>query len=1145
MPEGIRIYLRLRPPATAQQSRLLGGGPSTSSSLSAQQQQQIAFSAENNAACAYDVEHTFDASTVRFQLDRRATNEVINNSTDSFRFRFRRVFETSSGQEEVFNAVAKDCVLSSLNGYNSTIFAYGQTGSGKTYSITGGTGSYQERGIIPRALALVYEEVAKRKEFNWTVSLSYLQIYNDKGQDLLNHGNDARSLEELPPVTVHELDDDVLLKGLEQHFAPTLTDALNLLFLGDTNRLYCETPMNKTSSRSHCVFTISLEARAVGSAVVRRSKLNLVDLAGSERVSKTGVGGTLLTEAKYINLSLHYLEQVIIALSEQAKGKRDHVPFRNSFMTMVLRDSLGGNCRTSMLATAHVARGLLGETLSTCQFAQRVALIRQDAHVNEETDPLVLVRKLKAEVAQLKDQLAFCEQNHGGGSGGADRVLTDDERARCRELVRGYVHNEDPAARFEGFGGDLARIYCCFDIMKQLARGASSGSADDAGGNRGGRSAGQQGNRRAEEEGEEQDEDDDYDGNEERRTLEAEVRALQVSLQAKENEVNTLLGMLQGSPGAHSSSLSSAAAAAVAVARFNVETQIPTGATTGGSLEDGTTTSSLDIIQQQRPVAELIAELRRRAARGATIGTASSNAVRVPNGAAVTASGSVDTVRAHVVGLAESGKLNEAQATAVSEFLAQKAAHLAESYNLSALSDAELVHDRTAAFEAFKQSYRHYAKVEAAKAELKGKYETCKATAARLNQCVDGMKQIKLQVQRRRAERAVDGIEEADAEERELLNQLATQKATYNTTADELRRQKEEIDGMHAFMKRAQDQLARDFKEWLEVRQRQVRLAVNRGATSSSTGEDTSTATRFASAIGPSLTVPTATAALPQPVSHSALSSGQAASSLSSEAAPSRPTAVGKATDARAAPFDGGGVTGGEGGGEEMNIVSSSNTAVGGGSGTVGSARPPPPPPHPSSSGTVVVGAAGSARGGGWMRSPGSPVLAPLPSRPTASPTVSAAAAGNSSPNSGVAGTHSAPLASSSTLAAMAPTPTADPLYSVAGGVPMAPSSRVLPRLQPLSSSGTLPSRVGQPTTTASAPPWRVDTGEGVARSASLSVPSETASSSVRSEFVPLSVTIPTANPYAPEHRSTGNAAADAQLAALYKAREAMRAQFQ
>ncbi|KEG07518.1 kinesin, partial [Trypanosoma grayi] len=169
--EGIRIFLRIRPVA----KRLPPSGAGR----------------EDAALTTYAVDHTFDNSKVHFHVDRRAENDVVNNALEDYRFTFRRAFEPAATQEEVFNVVAKDCVLAALDGYNSTIFAYGQTGSGKTYSITGGAESYNDRGIIPRALALIYDEVARRQqESSCSVAVSYLQIYNDRGQDLLNHGRD-------------------------------------------------------------------------------------------------------------------------------------------------------------------------------------------------------------------------------------------------------------------------------------------------------------------------------------------------------------------------------------------------------------------------------------------------------------------------------------------------------------------------------------------------------------------------------------------------------------------------------------------------------------------------------------------------------------------------------------------------------------------------------------------------------------------------------------------------------------------------------------------------------------------------------------------------------------------------------------------
>lgn len=198
------------------------------------------------------------------------------------------------------------------------------------------------------------------------------------------------------------------LRNLSMHMAASEEEALNLLFLGDTNRAIAETPMNLASSRSHCIFTISIEARPHGSDTIRRSKFHLVDLAGSERAHKTGSAGQVLRESKYINTSLHFLEVCIMALGEKKKRKKDaFVPYRNSVMTSVLRDSLGGNCKTAMIATISSEESQTAESISTCRFAQRVALVENKAYVNEEMDPLTVIKRLKGQITELNAEIAF------------------------------------------------------------------------------------------------------------------------------------------------------------------------------------------------------------------------------------------------------------------------------------------------------------------------------------------------------------------------------------------------------------------------------------------------------------------------------------------------------------------------------------------------------------------------------------------------------------------------------------------------------------------------------------------------------------------------------------------------------------------
>ncbi|XP_070371084.1 kinesin-like protein KIF6 isoform X2 [Equus asinus] len=222
--------------------------------------------------------------------------------------------------------------------------------------------------------------------------------------------------------------------------------------------MIAETPMNQASTRSHCIFTIHLSSKEPGSATVRHAKLHLVDLAGSERVAKTGVGGQLLTEAKYINLSLHYLEQVIIALSEK---HRSHIPYRNSMMTSVLRDSLGGNCMTTMIATLSLEKRNIDESISTCRFAQRVALIKNEAVLNEEVDPRLMIIRLQKEIQELKDELAIVTGEQ------RTEALTEAELLQLEKLITSFLEDQDPESRLE-VGADMRKIHHCFHHLKKL-----------------------------------------------------------------------------------------------------------------------------------------------------------------------------------------------------------------------------------------------------------------------------------------------------------------------------------------------------------------------------------------------------------------------------------------------------------------------------------------------------------------------------------------------------------------------------------------------------------------------------------------------------------------------------------------------------
>lgn len=286
----------------------------------------------------YFSRNDLDQDSLVVTLPENFKSDYVNNSKLKHNFHFNGIIDMTATQDHVFKTVGVAAVQNAIDGFNSTIFAYGQTGSGKTFTLTGGPEKYSDRGIIPRSISMLFSEFRNRSDCSFKAFVSYLELYNETGYDLLDPSHDTKSLEDLPKVSMLEDEHgNFHLKNLSMHPADNEEDALNLLFLGDTNRAIAETPMNMASSRSHCIFTISIECRLLSSDKVRRSKLHLVDLAGSERVSKTNSSGSVLNEAKYINTSLFFLEMVIVALYEKATKGRQHIPYRNSMMTSVLR----------------------------------------------------------------------------------------------------------------------------------------------------------------------------------------------------------------------------------------------------------------------------------------------------------------------------------------------------------------------------------------------------------------------------------------------------------------------------------------------------------------------------------------------------------------------------------------------------------------------------------------------------------------------------------------------------------------------------------------------------------------------------------------------------------------------------------------
>ncbi|XP_068438196.1 kinesin-like protein KIF9 isoform X2 [Clinocottus analis] len=372
---------------------------------------------------------------IHSRKDSRRPWDTRKSQSSYWSFQLEGVLQNIS-QEDLYGRVCRRVVLGALDGYNGTVMCFGQTGAGKTYTMTGSTESYEQRGVIPRALQEVFREVEKRTENSFSVYLSYLEIYNETLVDLLSsRGSPCPSPRGM--VVMEEPGGGVFIRGLSYHPVHSEEEALNLLFEGELNHIIGSHALNRNSSRSHCIFTVHIEShsRSSLSAKYVASKLNLVDLAGSERVGKTGSEGQMLKEAMYINKSLSFLEQAILALADR---RRDHVPFRQSKLTHALKDSLGGNCNTVLVANIYGEAAQMEESLSTLRFASRMKCIQTNPAVNEHNDPATQIKKLKKDVQRLKEELSIYN-TVAKRSGITYDSLSEAQLAEIHHQVQGYL----------------------------------------------------------------------------------------------------------------------------------------------------------------------------------------------------------------------------------------------------------------------------------------------------------------------------------------------------------------------------------------------------------------------------------------------------------------------------------------------------------------------------------------------------------------------------------------------------------------------------------------------------------------------------------------------------------------------------------
>uniref|UniRef100_A0A4W6CL55 Kinesin-like protein n=1 Tax=Lates calcarifer TaxID=8187 RepID=A0A4W6CL55_LATCA len=289
-------------------------------------------------------------------------------------YMFDRVFQSNTTQEQVYNACAQKIVKDVLEGYNGTIFAYGQTSSGKTHTMEGNLHDTDAMGIIPRIVQDIFNYIYSMDEnLEFHIKVSYFEIYLDKIRDLLDVSKTN--------LSVHEDKNRVpYVKGCTERFVCSPEEVMDTIDEGKSNRHVAVTNMNEHSSRSHSIFLINVKQENTQTEQKLSGKLYLVDLAGSEKVSKTGAEGAVLDEAKNINKSLSSLGNVISALAEGTA----YIPYRDSKMTRILQDSLGGNCRTTIVICCSPSSFNEAETKSTLMFGQRAKTIKNTVTVNIE-----------------------------------------------------------------------------------------------------------------------------------------------------------------------------------------------------------------------------------------------------------------------------------------------------------------------------------------------------------------------------------------------------------------------------------------------------------------------------------------------------------------------------------------------------------------------------------------------------------------------------------------------------------------------------------------------------------------------------------------------------------------------------------------
>ncbi|CAD7703838.1 unnamed protein product [Ostreobium quekettii] len=343
-------------------------------------------------------------------------HQNVAGKQQSRTFMFDKVFGPGANQTSLYDQAIVPIVAEALQGFNCTIFAYGQTGTGKTYTMEGANCGASEgdlpndAGVIPRAVKQIFDHL-ERSQIDSSVRVSFLEVYNEELTDLLDV-DDGMQQAARSKLKIMEDKTGVVVQGLEDCIVNDAAEIYQVLERGSAKRVKAETLLNKQSSRSHSIFTITIhikETTSEGEDVVKIGKLNLVDLAGSECISRSGAKDGRAREAGSINQSLLTLGRVINTLVEHS----GHIPYRDSKLTRLLRDSLGGRTKTCIIATISPTAMCHEETLSTLDYAHRAKNIRNRPEINQKISKTTMIRELTVEIEHLKEELLAQRTKNG------------------------------------------------------------------------------------------------------------------------------------------------------------------------------------------------------------------------------------------------------------------------------------------------------------------------------------------------------------------------------------------------------------------------------------------------------------------------------------------------------------------------------------------------------------------------------------------------------------------------------------------------------------------------------------------------------------------------------------------------------------